>query len=853
MKRGLLALSLLAVSAFFAFSGFSGNPGDVNPKSDIFQGRSYADLPTEKTPVSSPDIENYYFSRWHNPDGAVFTPDKFDRMWNDINRLPDERNVHVAVNNWSLLGPMGQNVTGSSAKYSGRQLDIKVENVPSTRIASASGGLWGFIIILFIAIPVNLSENIPNTQVIGSFDSKPTDANLIIVGTGEPYQRGGSGMWRTTNGGTTWTNITGPGAAAFYKVRWDPINASTVHATNANGYYKSTDDGQTWTKYLNGDCSDLAINQSNSNIVYVPVWGDGLYKSTNAGLNFSKVTTSGIPTSNVGRTAVSICKGNTNIVYVGMGRNDNNNTLGAYKSTNDGASWTTVTPNASYLGGQAWYDNFISVCPTNSNIVLAGGVGLWRSTNGGTSWTQVSDPNVHADQHCATWSADGNSVHVGNDGGDSFSNGDQGATWITSGNILPITQYVNIDVGTNNTSMIFGGSQDNGMSGTTNGGSIWNHTLGGDGGGVAIDPLNGNNVYITLGVYGGSWAFQRLKSTDMGQTWPTAINSGIDPSGQWYHKIRIDRTSPVYLYNNSGNFVYRSTNNGTAWTKLNATAFPTSDLTDVVCNYNSSAVYAILYNDPVNANKLQVYTSGSWTDRSAGLPNQNVKKIGLIPTSTNPFTAYAVMNGTGTPGQKIYKTTNAGANWTNITGDMADIPLSDILPHPTDPNKLYLSSEMGCYRTTNGGTNWHRWNNGMHPATIVSELKFIDSLTARGKFYVVAGTYGRSMYMREIAGDDPVGIGNVNASIPARFELKQNYPNPFNPETNIEFALPKNDKVEVKIFDLSGKEVATLYNGDATAGTHIIKFDGSKISSGVYFYKVKTSSITETRKMMLVK
>ena len=117
------------------------------------------------------------------------------------------------------------------------------------------------------------------------------------------------------------------------------------------------------------------------------------------------------------------------------------------------------------------------------------------------------------------------------------------------------------------------------------------------------------------------------------------------------------------------------------------------------------------------------------------------------------------MNGLSA-GNKIYRTTDRGVTWTNISGNIPNVPMGDIIAHPTNSNQLFLGTETGCFRTTNGGTTWYRWNNGMPLATIVTEMKWIDSLASVGRFYIVAGTYGRGMYKREITGDDLTGVGD---------------------------------------------------------------------------------------------
>ena len=151
--------------------------------------------------------------------------------------------------------------------------------------------------------------------------------------------------------------------------------------------------------------------------------------------------------------------------------------------------------------------------------------------------------------------------------------------------------------------------------------------------------------------------------------------------------MRNDKVSPIYLFNNSGQFVYQSQNDGNTWTKLNPTAFPCIEISELrVSRYSSphAIVYACLYNNPPNANKLRVYDAGFWTERSTGFPsNYNVRNVGQHPTNNN--IAYAVMNGFAP--QKIFKSTNRGFNWTNITGDLPNVPCADIVPQPTDNNK----------------------------------------------------------------------------------------------------------------------------------------------------------------------
>jgi photosystem II stability/assembly factor-like uncharacterized protein len=737
----------------------------------IFAQRSRPESEQDKD--EGPNSIIKYFQMWHYPYGNILPEEKQQEIYNELEKMPKEteRRGENGINSWECLGPYGLQTYGvqSQQLFSGRVLDIETDNQQTgVLVASASGGLWGYALAL---LPYCLTDNI-NSLVIGSFDSKKNNGNTIIIGTGEPGVRGGDGIYRTTNKGATWVKetIVGGDPYGVYKLRYYGAsynNYNTLFAATTSGVYRSDDDGVTWHLKFYGNCTDICYAGlfAGAQNIYTAKWGDGIYKSTDYGDTWTRVTSAGLPQENIGRVAISSMTSLSNYetyIYTCIVNNDSNKTLGVYKSSDGGNNFTNITPpGGDFHWGQGWYNNTIAVSPNDPNLVLVGGCLLHRTSDGGNTWQlnlgQYGE--LHADFHAITWGA-GQLVYVGHDGGLSTSQ-DAGITWNTIINNLPLTQYVNFDVTQQNPNYIFGGSQDNGISGTTDSGTSWDQYIGGDGGGVSINPGNPLNVFVTCGDFFNSGIlFRRFSTTDAGQNW-LDINSGILNSGQWYTKIRSDGVAPPVLFSNCGPYVYQSNNSGIDWLGLNANAFAYELLNlDVSVSTSPHAViYASLNANPPTSNqKLKVYETNTWDERSTGLPSyQNVRSVTSHPTNT--LIAYACINGFSA-GQKIFKTTDRGLTWTNITGDLPDIPISYVIPHPSLSNILFLGTEYGCFKTTNGGTNWIKWNNGMPEANIITEMK---GISIAGRYYIYASSYGRGIWRRDITGEDPPpAINNIS-------------------------------------------------------------------------------------------
>lgn len=841
----LLILSSLII--YFSHSFNSLNHQDQFVDFSTVKNKPKRDKSKDKR--SGPEMERNYFADQHYPYGAELEPGLLNNIWDEIKSLPDEKDVSLSATSWQPIGPWGGQIPSTSTRFTGRILDIYGSDTSNIIIAAASGGLWKYTSPNMNALTEQLTS-----QAASTFDVQPGNSNVIILGTGEPLIRAGTGMYRTSNGGLNWTSVnlndTTPGG--FYKIRYS--SANVVHAASSRGYYRSDNNGLNWVKPLSGNITDVAVHPTDNNIIYccrrqnTATDSGGVYKTTNNGVSWIRMSLGVIPTSDIGRTSISIAKSNPVFVYVSMSKR-NGSMWGVYR-TSGGDNWVDVSPPEDIFETIGWYSNEISVSPVSASKILVGGVWLWRSTNLGISWTKLDNNmqlNIHADQHAIVWDSTGSDVLLGNDGGLAFSE-DEGFSYNTLQNKFPITQYYNVDVSLSSPTSFIGGSQDNGITSTTNNGASWRYNIswGGDGSGAAINPFNSQEMYMTIGVYGGDWQFRRHRTTNAGLNW-VELNNGITSSSQWYTRIKTDNANPVTVYTSSSGFLYYSTNTGNNWIKSNPSEFPEWLYNFSVRKYNDTSIVYAVTESRSDGQRIYVQVgSAAFNERSAGIDDGfAINAITMHPNNSN--IAFAVIKGLYSA-NKVFKTTNRGMNWSNISADLPNVPATALAIYPLNDNIMYLGTEMGCYKTTSGGANWFRWNDGFPEAVIVTEMKPYFS---GSDFYILAGTYGRSMWIRR--DDELVSIASNNGEIPAQFKLNQNYPNPFNPSTNITFSLPHDENVKLLVYDVSGKLVKTLVEGNLKAGTYEIKFDGTNSASGVYFCKFISGQFKSVKKMLLIK
>ncbi len=366
------------------------------------------------------------------------------------------------------------------------------------------------------------------------------------------------------------------------------------------------------------------------------------------------------------------------------------------------------------------------------------------------------------------------------------------------------------------------------------------------------------------------------KTTDGGSTWTNANpNPGVI-NGDVYNIWALDANNALLTTSPGATFIYRTTNGGTNWTQVFTQA---GGFIDAIVMTNATTGYA--YGDPVSARwSLWKTTDGGATWDSTGmyLPqaaseagwNNAMCVIGNnIWFGTNNTKVYRSTNGGATGswtgvtttgnvstygvwftsatnglcvGTIVQKTTDGGATWVNAgtpggTGNMTSVGGNGDYYWLSRGNNIYGSSDFGATWTAGGYTG--------------TQALWGTSITT-GSPCLAGWSVGATGTVVELNGV-PVAVNDPTSNIPTAYKLEQNYPNPFNPTTSITFAMPVAGNVELKVYDLLGKEVASLVSGNLTAGTHVVPFDASVLASGVYIYKITAGSFIDSKKMVLIK
>ncbi len=709
--------------------------------------------------------------------------------------------IPLNTSSWTAMGPAPLDWGASSfGRSSGRMLDIATHPTdPNTwYVATAGGGVWKTTNAGTAWAPLTDTQPI---NFMGSVALAASNPSIIYAGSGEAtwgpsktvllrdniYY--GRGVLKSIDAGATWT-LTGQTEffrRAIGKIVVDPSNPNIVYAAvgavaqnglpGNTGIWKTIDGGNNWTNTTTSISttaafSDLVMDPTNPLVLYAGVGdpdGDatnGLYKTTNGGTSWSPVAT--FPNQNdarLGRITLAMAPSSPLVVYgwvaaSGQGGTSVGNDFQLVRTPDGGATWSArALPGT---GVSLDYNMALGVDPANADTVYVAGKGsggpssssVKKSVNGGTSWSSIgigATQSPHADNHALVFASDGKLLD-GNDGGIwRLENPTVGQIeWSSRNTSLGTAQFVGIALHPTNADIAYGGLQDNGTVKFQDN-LLWPVIRGGDGGVARVDANTPNTVYHSF-----QWPGFIERSDNGGSTWNPGTN-GINSSdpAYFYPPYVIDAAQTTRLLAGT-NRVYETTNRAMNWAPIS-----TPNANGWV---GSSAIYAVAA-AKTDVNVIYASTDGmttalfattnrgaTWALRS---PPITTRISDITDDPTDAMTAYAVVGRFDSSGH-VWRTTNGGVSWSNISGNLPDLPVYSVELDVRGPGSaddvIWVGGDDGVYGSSDLGASWAQFATGL-PNVQAKDLEYNKNLGI-----LAVGTHGRGMWQIRVPDLTPPSV-----------------------------------------------------------------------------------------------
>jgi photosystem II stability/assembly factor-like uncharacterized protein len=764
---------------------------------------------------------------------------------------------------WRLIGP-----------FRGGRV-ITVAGVPSQPhtyyFGAVAGGVWKTTDGGLSWDPLFDKQGISS---VGSMAVADSDPNVIFVGTGEACIRGnisyGDGVYKSTDGGKTWSNVGLKETRHIGAVIIHPTNPDVVfvaalgHAYGPNperGIYRTRDGGKTWEKVLYLDDRtggiDIVFDPNNPHILFAAMWEgwrtpwslnsggakDGLYRSNDDGTTWKRIEGNGMPEGTLGRIGVAVSGADSNVVYALIEAKNG----GLYRSDDGGVNWTLVNPDHRFTQ-RAWYFTHVWADPKNVGGVYIANTGLYRSSDGGKSFERINAP--HGDHH-ALWidPNDPSRMINGNDGGATISV-DGGKNWSTQNN-QPTAQFYHVAADNDFQFRVYGSQQDNssiGIRARSDHGYIdrgdWDAVGGGESGYIMPDPRDSSIVYADDEGPIFTRYDRRTNQAQSVQEWPEDPNGHAAATQKyrytWTMPIVVSQHNPDVIYHTS-QYVFRSDDAGRTWSTIS----PDLTRNDKSKQQDSGGPltkdqYTVEYYDVVFSLAESPKQEGElWAGTDDGLVQltrdggknwanvtpKDVPEWAMIsliePSPFDAATAYIAVDAHKLDNFKPYilKTSDFGKTWTRITDGLLDGSyVHAVREDPKRRGLLYAGTETGIWVSFNDGSNWQPLQLNLPPTPIHDMVIHDDDL--------VVATHGRSFWVLDdlsplrqaspsITGED-VHLFGPNTAVrtreghvnPRRYPIGENPPS----GTILYYYLkdtPK-DTAKLELLDADGKVIRTF-------------------------------------------
>jgi photosystem II stability/assembly factor-like uncharacterized protein len=689
------------------------------------------------------------------------------------------------------------------AFMSGRIADIAIDPThPSTwYVGVGSGGVWKTVNAGTTWTPVFDKES---SYSVGCVTIDPSNPSVVWVGTGENvggrHVGFGDGVYRSRDGGGHWENLGLRDSQHVSRIVVHPKNPDVVWVAaqgplwskgGDRGLYKTTDGGKTWTKVLGAGewtgVTDVAIDPRDPDRLYAATWQrqrtvaaymgggpeSGLYRSTDGGTTWEKLK-EGLPDGPLGKIGLAVSPQNPDVVYAAIELDRRKGAV--YRSTNRGSAWEKMSDTVSGGTGPHYYQELYASPHAEGRIYLVD-VRIQVSEDGGKTFRRLPEQDKHSDNHSIAFRAhDPDYLLVGTDGG-IYETFDLAKTWRFVAN-LPVTQFYKIAVDDAEPFYsIYGGTQDNSTeggpsrtdsaSGITN--ADWFVTLFADGYQPATEPGNPKILYS-------EWQQGNLMRVDR----TTGERVYIQPQPQpgdpierfnWDAPILVSPHSPKRLYYASQR-VWRSDDRGDSWKPVSGDLTRNQDRMllplmgrqwswdapwDMVAMSTYDTITSLAESPKVEGllyagtddGLVQVSEDGgrSWRKVEVGaMPGVpatafvNDVKADLFDASTVYVALDDHKSGDFRP--YLVKSSDRGRTWRSIAGDLPDRHLVwRVVQDHVKPDLLFAATEFGGFFTTNGGGRWTKLGGG------VPTIAFRDLAIQRRENDLVAASFGRGLFI----------------------------------------------------------------------------------------------------------